>query len=306
MIARVLAIATVLLVAGTASAGVTVTWSAPDECPERERVVERIDRELGGPAAQVEPAVEASLTVTHDDATWRLHVALRGPAASLGERELEGASCEEVTDAAVLIVALAVRAEAAHEATPAPASPAAPVVIENHVVVHASPPITWAVAAGVGGEAGALPGAGPGFEVALAMQRSRLSVELAGMYWLGQRATLASSDAGGDVDLLAGTLRGCYAVIATVGACAGVEVGALHAVGVNATDAMTHRTLWLAPAVGVVARWPLGNRMGVVAHGDLAAPVTRPHFVLDGNPDDIFQPAPVVGRVGLALEAQFR
>jgi hypothetical protein len=165
-------------------------------------------------------------------------------------------------------------------------------------------PTSWTAGAALGGEAGGLPGVGPGIGLTLAALRPPFRVELGAMFWLGRRATLASSTEGGDLGLLAATLRGCYGE--RVGGCAGIELGGLHASGVGTTTTMTHWTTWAAPSAGVVARWPVGDRMSVVAHGDIAIPLTRPHFVIAGNQTDVFQPAPVVVRGSLALEARFR
>ena len=296
MTARCIAAALVMLAqVASAAPGVTVTWSAPAECPAREHVIARIERELGGPTAV--HGVEASLAVVHDDA-YRLHLAIRHSSAKLGERDLAGKTCDEVIEAAALIVALAIHKEAE-------AAAAQPAVIDTTEPVPApETPMTWTAGAGLGGEAGGLPGVGPGIGVALAALRPPYRVELAAMFWFGRRATLASSAEGGDLDLLAGTLRGCYGE--RVGGCAGIELGGLHASGVGTTTTMTHWTSWLAPSAGVVGRWPVAERIWIVAHADLAIPLTRPHFVIDGNQTDVFQPAAVVGRGSVALEARFR
>ena len=98
MIRRLSTIALVWLGhAAIATAGpVSVDWSAPAGCPERERVVQRIDRELG--IIDEGSQYEAKLAVTHDDATWRLHLAIHRGAATFGERELTGASMIAAND----------------------------------------------------------------------------------------------------------------------------------------------------------------------------------------------------------------
>src|SRR6478672_11904733 len=97
-----------------AAAPVAIEWSAPSGCPERERVVQRIERELGPLVLEDGPRVEASLAVVHDDdATWRLHLAIHKDTTTLGERDVTGASCDQVIDAAALIVALAIHENAA-------------------------------------------------------------------------------------------------------------------------------------------------------------------------------------------------
>jgi hypothetical protein len=301
-----IAVSTVVGSSAVASpAAVTVTWSAPATCPTQQAAVERIERMLGS-FAQDAPHIEANLAVEHDAATWRLRLAIRNRTATLGERELMGNTCEEVLDAAAVIVALAVHEDAAARAAPiAPSVQAATSPIDATADSAPQRSRQWLAGAVVGGEAGALPGVGPGVGATLAFARPPLRFELAGMFWMSRRAMLASAG-GGELEMVAATLRGCRTLGGSrIAACAGLELGSIHSSGVGTMNPMTYWTSWIAPTLGVMGHWQLGRRTALVVHADLAVPARRPHFVILGVDGDVFRPAPVAGRMAIAIERRF-
>jgi hypothetical protein len=322
----ILAAALVLVGYAAATAAPAIEWTAPEGCPDHDAVVQRIANQLGG---HIDGPLHAELAAARDaSGRWRLRLAMRTPGGVAGKREIEGATCEEVTTAAALIIALAIReeagadsapaservaeappAEAPESTDPAPASEAVaaapPAEAPVPIASSRGAPLRWLVRAGVGGEAGTLPGVGPGIGVAIGMVRSRLRVELLGAYWPSRRATASSPTMGGNLDLLAGTVRGCVEIAHGIAPCGSVEIGALEAVGVGISNATHHRSAWIAPGVGLLAPWQLSRSLYAVGHADAVLPVIRPHYTIDGVAGDVFQPAAVAARVWVAIEARF-
>lgn len=90
------------------TAQLELRWEAPPSCPDATAVRERVARQLASVGARGEPRklqVEASLDTRSDTATLALRIA---SAEGEQSRVLVGRSCEEVTDAAVLIVAMTI------------------------------------------------------------------------------------------------------------------------------------------------------------------------------------------------------
>ncbi|MCA9691458.1 MAG: hypothetical protein KC636_17775, partial [Myxococcales bacterium] len=100
----------------------TLAWSAPAECPDAARVRDEVTRMLGGAVDLGDRSLHAEAAVTAVDAGWRLDLRLTGSHAE-GARAIESASCEELADAAALVIAIAIDPErmmTAASATPPP------------------------------------------------------------------------------------------------------------------------------------------------------------------------------------------
>src|SRR4051812_43539607 len=82
-----------------------LTWRAPPSCPAREDVVRRIGEiaksRTGSatPGRSIQVAIEAG-------PPWRAEIVVEG--AERGERHLEASTCEALTQAVALVVALAI------------------------------------------------------------------------------------------------------------------------------------------------------------------------------------------------------
>ncbi|MFO0589237.1 MAG: hypothetical protein U0441_16995 [Polyangiaceae bacterium] len=133
---------------GRALAGerLQLSWTGPAECPSESEVRAEVDRVLG--SSRVVPAkpVEVKASVTRDEqGTYRAHLVFGGGAA--GGKDLHGASCKAVGDAAALVIALAIDPEVV---PPAPSPPPA----ASTGVANTPPPDS-------GSPSGPAPGGGP-------------------------------------------------------------------------------------------------------------------------------------------------
>ncbi|MGE0790785.1 MAG: hypothetical protein AB7S26_34240 [Sandaracinaceae bacterium] len=102
-------------------------WTAPPECPTRERVLDEIARLLGGEIPDGDPLIVEG-AARADPAGFALTLRTRAQgedgAALDGTRELDGASCDELSDAAALVVALMIDPQRVAEASAVSEEPA--------------------------------------------------------------------------------------------------------------------------------------------------------------------------------------
>jgi hypothetical protein len=84
-----------------------IEWQAPEECPGADDVRASVERTLGPAADDERTPIRASGRVQQSDAGYRLLLEVHDGAAT-SQRELEGATCREVTDAAALILAMTI------------------------------------------------------------------------------------------------------------------------------------------------------------------------------------------------------
>jgi hypothetical protein len=320
----------------------TVDWSAPAGCPGEAELRAAAERLLGGP---IEPRLSHSLVV-HGRVTprdERLVLTLETVDDGIrGERTLIGTTCQELTSAAALILALAVdpKAVAEHSGAPPDAAPSAsatgdsapptadtpaPVVAVPTAITPLPAParperptrpihVTARIEAAVVGDVGALPGPslGPEVSATLGLDRFRLRPFVA--YYAPRFAPANDSarpGAHGDVSLLVGGLAGCYA--APLGAlelagCGAMEGGALFAIGVGFDIPREATPLWLAAGGAAEVLVPLAGALVLRVSAGAVAPFGRsPVRFLEntGNLQQIHRPWAVSARAAVGLGFAF-
>ena len=90
-----------------------LVWDAPQGCPSRENVLNRIEVRAPAHAA----AWEAHAHVTRTASTYTLALSLHGPNAETARREVTAASCEAIAEAAAVLIALALEPESTEQET---------------------------------------------------------------------------------------------------------------------------------------------------------------------------------------------
>ena len=243
-----------LLASGTAlaqpAAGLTLRWEAPAGCPQQGELRERI-RKLTGVTSATATILQAEGTITQTD-NRRFHLRLVMRSGNLvGERNLDATSCENLSGAAAVSLALLLRSPepldesdldgqppAAATATVAPASskpaetslPAASVKASpsdparsDSVEVEIATPRpeiaserNWRFLAQAPLAAlsfGSLPEPSWGLAFAGGVSLESWRFLLGGTAWRRQSVQAAQSPAyGADVDRLTGTLKACRAL----------------------------------------------------------------------------------------------
>lgn len=226
-------------------------WIAPSGCPTRDAVLDDVARILGPKKTPLARVAARAVLFRGEDARWHVVITVSGQGA--GERALEASSCEEVTNAAALVLALRVdpssfapemalpsppSASSAPPLAEAPASPSSavlppppappapapseqPAPIADPLSFPHQPPAPNSpsrfgilVGAAVAAGVGALPSADMGIEVTATLKRGRLRLEPLFGTSLVQHADVAGpTQEGASLRLARGGLRGCYAAL---------------------------------------------------------------------------------------------
>lgn len=303
-------------------------WDAPGSCPDLPYVERAVVERLGHPPAAASIAVRVE--VVEDG--YGLHLDLTDD----GERRayaLRDGDCWALADAAALLAAVHIDVLAASELVLSPkpvpvvepvvAAPAPPVEplpppkpipdAPQEAVARRPPPVPTssldhvALAVLGGAEWGGLPSGTLGGRVRLGLLWPRWRVEVGGSYFAPRVARTA--DGAARVRMGFADARGCWrAGGARVEAplCAGAEVGAGFAEGLQDPGRRNARGWWLAAALSAGVRGALTARLGLIARAELAVPAVRTAYdVRDpGEPVGVFTPGVVSGRLWLGLEAK--
>lgn len=335
---RAVATAGALLLTAAAAAAqptgaIELEWQAPTgDCPSREAVLAGVDALV---RRVPDAAARARVTIASSDAAWIADLEL-----AEGHRRLTGASCAEVADALIVILAIAVdpdaaaladaSSEPAEEATftllpapfPAPeppsdASPSSLVTVDvapplpaapvppaaAPVAAAALPPPKLGVSLFALGEAGALPDASVGAEVAVRVIQGPVAVEVAYLGLAERRATRAGQPTmGGDIRLSAGAASVCWQPPSSLAlGCLGLEVGHLRGDGFGVEWPDTARGVWVATAASGGVRGRLQGDLALETRLAIAVPLSRPEFGLDPYADVVFRPSSITARALLGL-----
>ena len=311
-------------VAPPASAA-TLSVEAPASCLDPSAVADEVGDLIGKPlgsVADVDFRVQISETPRH---RWRLRLEMiaqrpngDGTPAVRGSREIEGATCGELAEAAAVAIAISVRSISAEAGAPELDRPAPPAATAPPPIVKtpaASPPPTrptpevpWrpTIALALAVDAGALPNTGVGVDVEAALQRGAFQVAALGT-WFGSRDTVAANGAGGRFELAIGGALACFAPRRgrwTGLACGGFELGRLAGTGLRVARPETGVAFWRAARADVGVTATLGNRAALILRAGASAPFSRPEFVLDGA-DLVYRPSRLAGRFTAGLEVGF-
>ena len=134
----------------------------------------------------------------------------------------------------------------------------------------------------------------------------RIEAAFGGAWFLARTSERPSDPAQeAAIDLGLGYLEGCYRLGREpwfVPLCAGVELGVHRVRGQGSTPLAQRATgVWVAPRLGAGLRWQASSRVAPALTLDLAVPVLRHDFGIQG--EDVFRSPPVVA--GLSLGADF-
>ena len=279
----------------------SLSWDAPDECPDAPTVERYVDDVLGdgnfGPLA-----VRASGVVSRTaDARYAVALELDTGAAQPSRRSLDAANCEAVSRAAALLIALAIRARAAPLPRPAPSpapEPVAPRVPRARGFLGL---LTLA-------DLGAIPAATLGVGVTFGIRWPWLQLESTVADFAPRSTSPAGRpDVGARFELGAAGARACTPITVTalwLAPCLGAGVDWLRAPGFGAR--VTHRpSTWdLIARFGLLGGWDISSIISARVEVEGVVPLARPEFEVDGV-GDVYRRSPVGVRTALGLQLQF-
>lgn len=297
----------------------TLSWSVPAACPDaawaRRRIAAQLARE---PVAEVTQGVHASVTVEPHESGFALRVRTVVAGAS-GERTIHANACEELAQAAALIIALSVSEASERGAPPNPPEPPSP-------PAHTSTPAQGAAQRNTREALLALRadalldygffnqlGFGPSF--ALAYQHDVWRAELAAL-WMTPQVVHADDRAAGSVEASLWALRagGCALLGRSRiqgGPCAGGEFGQARGQGGrDVANPDERREPWIAAFLGGRLSVGLIAKLALVVEADLSVLVAGPSFATkpaDGGSENlpIHEPTPAQLRANAGVELRF-
>lgn len=309
-----------------------LTWPVIEGCPQpawiERRVGERLGRPLDDRAARSLHA-SAAIIPQGGGLTLALHV-------KQGEREgvraISGASCDELAEAAVLVIALAIDPNALARAEPEPdlatsvaelptaraptpqeikpsAAPTPPPQAAKSPRVN-EPALRFRGHAGLALDAGSLPTVGLGPLAAIGYQWGRYRAEITGL-WLAPRA---SSGGQGRVTVSVWAIAptGCIDLVgrrAVLSTCAAVELGQAVGRGQQLEASLKAKAPHAAGSAALRLTVPVLANASLLAETSALAPFQRVRFVsLDTNdesPVALHESAKASLRARLAAELRF-
>lgn len=302
----------------------------PEACSDREELVFRVSRALGGRlesvpnlgfvvnVAAAPGGFEALLNITDDEQG--------GPPS---ERRITESDCPQLMDALSVIMVLAIhRVQGATHVsddgaarTEAPTldaatgSPAMPPDASGDVGAESSPvEIEPGVSAWLVGDVGALPNPGLGLALSIELTSGALRLQGSGTLFLEQQVLLEGEEVpapGAALKLAVGALSGCYAPGGSwqhglvFGACLRAEAGRLSGRGTDVREPRSDGRWWLAPGVDVLSSWSIQPALRLGVQAGATVPLSRTQFRL-GELGDLYRPATVTFRVALGLGVVFK
>ena len=279
-------------------------WDAPASCPDAEAVRARLAVDL--------PDVAVAITRARGGFVARLAVGSE-------VRNLTARRCDDLADAIALIVARLAREHREVRVAiaeiplppPPPAVPASDVEMpEVYMRRAAAPePPRWGGGArllGLSG-VGAVPQVGVGVELAGFVRHDDTFVEIAGARW-GEGGVVLHEGAPAHVavglDLLAVRL-GWGPERLPIRVWGTAERGNMSGEGYQLGDPRFGSGTWTAIGTGFGVAWPMFPNARLVGSFEVAVPIQRPRFVLDGG-DTVYQPSLMTARVAFGLEVGWK
>ncbi len=293
-----------LALAPSPSESVELSWTAPVECPSHQQVLEstwsRVPEAQDSGSTSV---LRATAVVRKQGTQYVMELQLHdGP--QTGVRTLEDPECEAISEAAALILALAVIAQRppppSEPGADDPDPPGVPDVVESQTSapprpepesdskpdpkpgIPSRPRLWFGARAGGGVGLGALPRPGFELEVTPWLELARLRVELP-IRWQPSRPARyeAAPDRGADIGRWAVGTKVCG--VGRVGrfafpGCGGVELGQMYGSGVGLPRNRSARILWASVLASGGAELSLGARWGLLALLQGGIALTRPRF----------------------------
>jgi hypothetical protein len=316
---------------------VTLTWTAPAECPSEDDVRKETLRLLAGPPIGADRRVAAVAHVMRlASGRWRVDVSMSSAKAQ-GKRSLEAGTCPGLADATALIVAIMVdpaRAEAAASASAASSAPAppsapasAPASASAPAPSSAPPPLPaeqptpappssfaprWAAGAAGLVDSSTLPA--PAFGAALAVSATvwRIRSDVAASLLPGRTYTQSSARGtlGADMSAWMASVDVAYEIPVRrmkIDVGAGAELTDVTAIGVAASAPVVGvpaHTTWASLRAGGALTAPVFASLFARLTLDAVVPLRRPAFVIDPV-GTVSQSSPVTARLGAGVEVHF-
>jgi hypothetical protein len=292
-------------------ATVAVDWNAPNgECPDRQHVLDAVMRTIGTGASGHSPLFANARVDKESPDHWLGRVDL-SDTHETAARRVEGESCAAVSDALVMIIALAAAPvpvamplETPSAKSPAPREPSAS--------PRANPAISsrWRPLIGASAlfDIGSLPSSDFGAEVFAGIARGAVVLDAVGTSFQSSTASLSARPTeGATFSLLRLAARGCYRFVkesVQFGPCLEIGEEWMRARGFGSTSPSNADGETFAPSVGAHALARFSPNAGLRLDAEEGFPMARPRYVID-NTGTVFRGAPATFRASAGAELLF-
>jgi hypothetical protein len=297
------------LAARVAAAAPPVTpfeWDAPAGCPDVKAVSERLAALRGDEPLDDEALENVRGVIRREGQGWQLTLEVFD-GGEIESRLIAADDCQHLADAAAVAIVLAfsggVETAAGTGAAP-PTSDVTPADPPSEAAQRSAPLARLLAQAVL--DTATLPRAAFGVGAELRVVLSWLALGTYGA-WLPSQNDYVRSARFVEFGLWFAGLRACAALFRSAVeavACAGVDVGALHAEGSGLFRSNRTTDPWLAPMAGLELTAPLWHKLGVSARSELAFPLVRRPYVIN-EAERIHRPPVLVPRVWLGLAWAF-
>ena len=307
------------------AAAAEIELAEPILCTSTSDLSSRVSRALGQAFEQV-VGPSFSIGLRSDATGFQARLEVAGDAATAPRlRTFRASTCEELTEALALAIALALQSTSERGDTATSGVPKTAASTSPAAVADVAPPLDAAepsseepgpalgVRAAFVADTGSLPrpalGAAAGARLAWAafeLSAEALLLPKSG----GSVDTGDPTSPGAELGLVTGALLACVplqtgASAIQVSGCAGAELGRLWGTGTRVAAPHTKLAWWSAARVDLDAEWALSTTpfaLGLTVTA--AAPLIRDDFVLK-DIGSVHQPASVVGRASLGMRWRF-
>lgn len=308
-----------------------LTWSAPEECPQAEVVVQRVEAILKGPPLSP-TTIRADGAIRRSSPTrFELELTIR-TGDDEDQRRIDATSCSALAEASAVVIALAIdrsRTSApatvdAGPTTPAPpavstavspsSSTASPSASKREAPAPSSPterPIRFGVALSPALDVGTLPKVAGGAILDAGLRLHRFRVGLLGSAWLPEDVEFEPiTHAGATFTMLTGGAWGAYMLPVgplSLGPTAGVEATFVHLEGFGIRAPASSWTSWATVVLGVRAEARLTRWLGLTARVAMTLPIDPPTFTLGSSSTavSLHEPSVISGRFSVGPEFVF-
>jgi hypothetical protein len=283
-------------------------WRAPSGCPDRNAVRRYVEEMLGNaePATSSLSARGGVLRVAVD--RWTADLAMRSGSGSESTRSFEGPTCESVSRAAALVMALTLHPS---ELPPVPQNPPErdTRTPERSITARfARPALSLSGAVDVGFTPSPAYGGAATFGWS---PWGSLRWEVSGAYFLPRSGTISSNtELGANVSVAAFALRGCYPLLdaaVSLAPCIGGGLDWLRASGFGARSSYDNSAVTTHFEAGGTILWNFTDFLALRVSAFGVVPMTRPEFIISvaNGPETVSRPAQAALRATGGVELHF-
>jgi hypothetical protein len=284
------------------SAAIELAWVAPAGCPSARSVREEALRLAR--VSHLQDPLRARGSIEEHDGVWHLQLVteFRG---GIGERHLSASSCQALSEATELVLALILNPDVEVDARPQPGERKAAPAARAEPEAHRSP-LRLLGSAHAGVHSGVLRAVGAEFGVGLGLIVRPISIRATLGASLPETAHVSGgAGPGGRVWFLGADITGCWEIplrAAFAGPCAGLGVTRMQGHGVGVQSPQSGAAFWASGLLGAGAGLRPTPSLAVRISGFALLPTQRPSLFLE-DLGVVERPREVgaLGRLGVEL-----